>query len=163
MRQRSTTWQSPVTLEVIQFDFGKGKGQGMHPRELKDGIFHSRFQPHRPSHCPPNTPDSYPPLCRLLSAWSIRPLDLPGVWASASCRWPLLRDFPFHPSQVSCPTPVSPTTRPILFSSKGLISTWKYDNCCSSQTGYLPGTGDKSCRERKVTVQNFLFFFLSAI
>ena len=82
MRQRSTTWQSPVTLEVIQFDFGKGKGRGMHPRELKDGIFHSRFQPHRPSHCPREHSRLIPtsvPAALCLEYSSPRPSRGPGL------------------------------------------------------------------------------------
>lgn len=39
----STTWLSAVTLGMIQFHFGKEKRRGIHARELRDGIFHSRF------------------------------------------------------------------------------------------------------------------------
>ena len=143
MRQHPTTWQSPVTLEVIQFEFGKGKGRGMHPRELKDGIFHSRFQPHWPSHCPrPPTLQTHPHLCAGCSSPGVFfPQTSPGSGPLLPAGGLCSETSPIHPSQVSCPTPVSPTTSPILFSSKGLITTWKYDNCCSSQTGYLPGTG----------------------
>lgn len=144
MIQHSATWLSKVALGMIQFDFGKERaGAFIHLRELRSGIFQSCSQPHGPSHCPANSAHSFPPVCCHLEYSS------PSSHGSSICflqvaSVPLFprTDFPSWPCLNQLPhSSHSPTPCPILFPFKGLISTWKYKNCCSGPTGYLQRTG----------------------
>lgn len=104
-------------------------------------IFHAHFHHQWPSRCP-TTHQSHFHLftcCSLCLEYSFP--DLHTICASASCR-PLcqcsLRGLPF---QLSDPhSGHSPSPCPISFFFKGLISTWKWNNCCSGLTGYLQRT-----------------------
>lgn len=85
-----------------------------------------------------NSSTSSPPLCFLLL--------LPRMFFPQTFMWLMLascRGSLFYCSlskSATSPPSHSLTPCPILFSFKGLISTCKYNSCCSSLTGYLQRT-----------------------
>ena len=66
----------------------------------------------------PPTLQTHPHLCAGCSLLEVFfPQTSPGSGPLLPAGGLCSETSPIHPSQVSCPTPVSPTTRPILFSS----------------------------------------------
>lgn len=99
--------------------------------------------------------------CSLLGVFFPRPPSGSGPCfpqVASACETPL-----FNSSQVSFPTPVSPTTVPFYFPPKALSPHGSMIIVVLAKQDIYRGLGDKSCWESKVTVQDFLSFFLSAI
>lgn len=152
----SATWLPPVTVGMIQFDFGKDMRRGIHLMEPQDRIFHSCLQSYWPSSPRPRgTPCASLPLCLLLSPPRI--LFLGPLHGLVLGSWNLLSlaEVPKKGFTSATLGPVTSHSFLISFFCKGLIFTWKYNHCCASPAGCLLSDKVQRAGEGKVIVQIF--------